>query len=43
LAANEPSAGTIGRQPREDMLREALLRAVRDGKLMGAMMPLAGT
>lgn len=36
-------AGTIGRQPREDMLREALLRAVRDGKLMGGMMPLAGT
>jgi hypothetical protein len=36
-------AGTIGRQPREDMLREALLRAMREGKLAGGMMPLAGT
>ncbi|MBH1936566.1 hypothetical protein I5Q34_20180 [Streptomyces sp. AV19] len=35
--------GTIGQQPREDLLREALDRAAAAGKLVGAAMPLAGT
>ncbi|MFI9204617.1 hypothetical protein [Streptomyces sp. NPDC053048] len=36
-------AGTIGAQPREDLLREALDRAAAAGRLVGATMPLAGT
>jgi hypothetical protein len=35
--------GTIGRQPREDLLREALDRAAAKGLLVGGRMPLAGT
>ncbi|WP_184350676.1 hypothetical protein [Streptomyces olivoverticillatus] len=35
--------GTIGAQPREDLLREALDRAAAAGRLVGASMPLAGT
>ncbi len=35
--------GTIGAQPREDLLREALDRAAAGGRLVGAAMPLAGT
>ncbi|GAA2908153.1 hypothetical protein GCM10020221_00310 [Streptomyces thioluteus] len=35
--------GTIGQQPREDLLREAMDRAAAAGKLVGAAMPLAGT
>ncbi|MBC9728748.1 hypothetical protein [Streptomyces sp. TRM68367] len=35
--------GTIGRQPREDLLREALDKAAANGKLVGAALPLAGT
>jgi len=36
-------AGTIGRQPREDMLRMALERAASQGLLVAAALPLAGT
>jgi hypothetical protein len=36
-------AGSIGRQPREDLLRLALDQAARAGVLTGAVMPLAGT
>jgi hypothetical protein len=36
-------AGTIGRQPREDLLRDALDRAAITGQLVGGTMPLAGT
>ncbi|MFE2730540.1 hypothetical protein [Streptomyces sp. NPDC059349] len=36
-------AGTIGRQPREDLLRGALDKAAANGLLVGAAMPLAGT
>ncbi|MEV8095285.1 hypothetical protein [Kitasatospora sp. NPDC085879] len=36
-------AGTIGRQPREDLLRMALDRAVAHGVLAAGMLPLAGT
>ncbi|GAA3871261.1 hypothetical protein [Streptomyces sedi] len=36
-------AGTIGQQPREDMLREALEKAAAGGLLVAAAMPLAGT
>ncbi|WP_405780918.1 hypothetical protein OG512_13950 [Streptomyces sp. NBC_01378] len=36
-------AGTIGRQPREDLLRDALDKAAANGLLVGAAMPLAGT
>ncbi|WP_432167783.1 hypothetical protein [Streptomyces sp. bgisy031] len=36
-------AGTIGRQPREDLLRDALDKAAVNGLLVGAAMPLAGT
>ncbi|WP_077799556.1 hypothetical protein [Streptomyces sp. JHA26] len=35
--------GTIGRQPREDLLREALDRAAAHGQLVAAALPLAGT
>ncbi|MFI1563376.1 hypothetical protein ACH4ZX_09970 [Streptomyces sp. NPDC020490] len=35
--------GSIGRQPREDLLRDALDRAAAGGKLVAAAMPLAGT
>lgn len=34
--------GSIGRQPREDLLREALDRAAANGKLVAAALPLAG-
>ncbi|OON82368.1 hypothetical protein [Streptomyces tsukubensis] len=36
-------AGTIGRQPREDLLRDALDKAAAAGRLVAASMPLAGT
>jgi hypothetical protein len=36
-------AGTIGRQPREDLLRLALDRAASQGILVAGMLPLAGT
>ena len=36
-------AGTIGRQPREDLLRVALERAASQGQVVGASLPLAGT
>ncbi|MGW7521557.1 hypothetical protein ACWGJ2_38925 [Streptomyces sp. NPDC054796] len=36
-------AGSIGQQPREDLLREALEKAARHGVLVAATMPLAGT
>ncbi|GAB2885721.1 hypothetical protein GCM10027074_62790 [Streptomyces deserti] len=35
--------GSIGRQPREDLLRDALDKAAANGKLVGAALPLAGT
>ncbi|MHB9862797.1 hypothetical protein [Streptomyces sp. YIM S03343] len=35
--------GSIGRQPREDLMRDALDRAASVGKLVGAALPLAGT
>jgi hypothetical protein len=35
--------GSIGRQPREDLLRDALDKAAANGQLVGAAMPLAGT
>ncbi|MEU0674074.1 hypothetical protein ABZ330_14480 [Streptomyces sp. NPDC006172] len=35
--------GSIGRQPREDLLRDALDKAAAAGKLVGAALPLAGT
>lgn len=35
--------GTIGRQPREDLLRDALDKAAANGRLVAATMPLAGT
>lgn len=35
--------GTIGQQPREDLLREALVQAAAQGVLVGAAMPLAGS
>ncbi|NBE57084.1 hypothetical protein [Streptomyces boluensis] len=35
--------GTIGRQPREDLLRDALDKAAANGRLVAAAMPLAGT
>ncbi|MDI5966320.1 hypothetical protein POF50_020390 [Streptomyces sp. SL13] len=35
--------GTIGRQPREDLMRDALDRAAARGLLVGGVMPLAGT
>lgn len=36
-------AGSVGRQPREDLLREALDRACARGQLVSAAMPLSGT
>ncbi|MEU1019590.1 hypothetical protein ABZ383_26050 [Streptomyces sp. NPDC005900] len=36
-------AGSIGRQPREDLLREALDRTAAQGRLVACTMPLAGT
>ncbi|MBM9506082.1 hypothetical protein [Actinacidiphila acididurans] len=36
-------AGSIGRQPREDLMRDALIRASSRGLLVAATMPLAGT
>ncbi|WP_225845834.1 hypothetical protein [Streptomyces sp. HPF1205] len=36
-------AGAIGRQPREDLMRDALSRACARGLLVAATMPLAGT
>jgi hypothetical protein len=35
--------GSIGQQPREDLLADALDRAARHGVLVGATMPLSGT
>ncbi|MEV6396959.1 hypothetical protein AB0M39_19600 [Streptomyces sp. NPDC051907] len=35
--------GSIGQQPREDLLRDALEKAAAGGRLVGAAMPLAGT
>ncbi|MEV7795743.1 hypothetical protein [Streptomyces sp. NPDC087512] len=35
--------GTIGRQPREDLLRDALDKAAAGGRLVAAALPLAGT
>ncbi|MEE4422914.1 hypothetical protein [Streptomyces bugieae] len=35
--------GTIGHQPREDLMRQALEGAAAQGKLVAAAMPLAGT
>ncbi|MFD3548339.1 hypothetical protein ACFWUW_22525 [Streptomyces sp. NPDC058655] len=35
--------GSIGQQPREDLLRDALDKAAAAGKLVAAAMPLAGT
>lgn len=35
-------AGSIGQQPREDLLRHALERAAANGLLAGALLPLAG-
>ncbi|WP_326612772.1 hypothetical protein OIE62_10965 [Streptomyces scopuliridis] len=35
--------GSIGQQPREDLLRDALEKAAANGKLVAAAMPLAGT
>jgi hypothetical protein len=36
-------AGVIGRQPREDLLRDALDKAAAQGRLVAAALPLAGT
>ncbi len=36
-------SGSIGRQPREDLMRDALARACARGQLVAAKMPLAGT
>ncbi len=36
-------ADTIGQQPREDLLRDALEKAAVNGVLVAAAMPLAGT
>ncbi|MFF7159232.1 hypothetical protein [Streptomyces sp. NPDC008139] len=36
-------AGSIGRQPREDLMRDALARACSRGLLVAATMPLSGT
>ncbi|GHE01815.1 hypothetical protein [Streptomyces alanosinicus] len=35
--------GSIGRQPREDLLRDSLDKSAVRGKLVGAALPLAGT
>ncbi|MGH3311880.1 MAG: hypothetical protein ACRDP3_15050 [Streptomyces sp.] len=36
-------AGSIGQQPREDLMRDALDKAAAEGVLVAAAMPLAGT
>ncbi|GAA2302404.1 hypothetical protein GCM10010234_51680 [Streptomyces hawaiiensis] len=36
-------AGSIGRQPREDLLRDALDKAAANGRLVASALPLAGT
>jgi len=36
-------AGSVGRQPREDLMREALAKACARGQLVAATMPLSGT
>ncbi|WUH94234.1 hypothetical protein OG900_31630 [Streptomyces sp. NBC_00433] len=36
-------AGSVGRQPREDLMRDALAKACARGQLVGATMPLSGT
>jgi hypothetical protein len=36
-------SGSVGRQPREDLLRNAMDGAARQGRLVGAVLPLAGT
>jgi hypothetical protein len=36
-------AGSVGQQPREDLLREALDKAAAGGLLVSALLPLAGT
>ncbi|KOV98094.1 hypothetical protein ADK65_23370 [Streptomyces sp. NRRL B-1140] len=36
-------AGSIGRQPREDLMRDALDKAAANGKLVASTLPLAGT
>jgi hypothetical protein len=36
-------SGSIGRQPREDLMRDALARACARGQLVAATMPLSGT
>ncbi|MFD7664655.1 hypothetical protein [Streptomyces sp. NPDC059788] len=35
--------GAVGHQPREDLMREAMEKAAAEGKLVAAVMPLAGT
>ena len=35
--------GSIGRQPREDLLRAAMDKAAAEGRLVAATLPLAGT
>ncbi|MBV2356583.1 hypothetical protein KUM39_19745 [Streptomyces sp. J2-1] len=35
--------GSVGRQPREDLLRDAIDKAAAGGKLVAAALPLAGT
>ncbi|MEV7423281.1 hypothetical protein [Streptomyces sp. NPDC091212] len=35
--------GSIGQQPREDLMRDALEKAAANGRLVAAAMPLAGT
>ncbi len=37
------SVGSIGRQPREDLLRDALDKAAANGRLVSAALPLTGT
>ncbi|MDG9718143.1 hypothetical protein [Streptomyces sp. DH24] len=37
------SVGSIGRQPREDLLRDALDKAAANGRLVAAALPLTGT
>jgi hypothetical protein len=37
------SVGSIGRQPREDLLRDALDKAAANGRLVAAALPLSGT
>ena len=42
-AIDAAPAGSIGQQPREDLLREALEKAAARGVLVAAAMPLTGT